>query len=123
MASDEVVSSLRDRREPGGPIVTPGQPFSRTLVSQRAIDCFRAKKSLAIWFNESDSALELFEGNFWKSIRRFLIGDIINFVRSNFAPALDPAPAKMTFAVPNHERLRWRIGDTQIRLRFHCILL
>src|SRR5205814_5309274 len=77
---------------------------------------FSGKKGFAIWFNESDSALELFERNFWKSIGRFLIGGIINFAGGDFAPAFDPAPAKMTFAVPNHEWLRWRIGNAEMSL-------
>ena len=42
-------------------------------------------------------------------VRDFLIWCILNFARGNFAPALNPASTEMAFAIPNHERSRWRI--------------
>ncbi len=123
MTSDELVSNLRSRRETGNLIITPGQPSTRKSISERAIDGFRRKKSFAVWFDESDGALEPFDGNFWKSVRRFLISFVINFARGDFAPPLDPAFAKMTFAIPNHEWLgRW-VADAEMRLRVHCFIV
>jgi hypothetical protein len=90
-------------------IITPGQPFSRRSTSQRAIDGFGSKKRFPIWFDESDGAFELFDWNLGKPIRCFLVGDVINFARGDFAPPLDPALAKMAFAIPNHQRAPWRI--------------
>src|SRR6266699_371579 len=114
MTSDQVVSSLENRRHPGEAIVTPRQPFSRTSISQRATDCFRAKKRLAIWLDESNRALELLKRNFRKLLRCLLVGDIIDLAVGDFAPPLDPPLAKMTLPVPNHERLERRIRNAEV---------
>ena len=113
MTSDELVSEFGNCRESRHVIITPGQPFSGRPASQRAIDSFRCKKGFAIWLDESNRAFELFDGNLRKPICCFLVGYIINFARGDFAPAFNPAFAKMTFPVPNHERLGRGVGNAQ----------
>ena len=61
----------------------------------------------------------MFARNFWKTFCDFLIWCILNFARGNFAPALNPASTEMTFAIPNHERFRWQVGNAE--LFFHEI--
>ncbi len=78
-----------------------------------------SEECLSVGFNENDGTLEIFRENFRKSIRSFLIGRVIDFARGNFAPAFNPALAKMTFAVPNQQRLGRRIGDAKMRVVSH----
>src|SRR5439155_8210944 len=123
MTSDEVVSGVGDRREPGNAIVTPRQPFARTSISQRATDCFRGKKRFAVWLDESKRALELLKRNFGKLMRRLLAGDVIDLAGGDFAPALDPPLAKMTLTVPDHERFERRMADTEMIASLHKQLI
>src|SRR5207245_3070274 len=75
--------------------------------------------SFAVWLNQSDCALELFDRNFGELMRRLLICRVIDLAGGDFPPALDPPLAKMTFAVPDHERFRRRIGNAQVQLVGH----
>src|SRR5206468_12083252 len=117
--SDKFITKFGNRRETGNMIITPGQPFSRRSTSQRAVNCFRCKESFPVWFDKSDRAFKLFDRNFGKPIRCFLVGYVINFAGSDFPPAFDPALAKMTFAVPNHKRLWRRSGNAEMRFVSH----
>jgi hypothetical protein len=105
MASDKFVSGLRNSCETGDVIVAPRQPFPRRSISQRAIHAFGAKEGFAIWLDEYDRAFELFDWNIGEPRGCLLIGGIIHFATSDFAPTFDPSFAKMTFAIPNDERL------------------
>src|SRR5947208_15318792 len=80
------------------------------------MDCFRRDENLTGLIDLSDRALELFARNFWKTVRDFLIWCVLNFARGNFAPALNPASTGMTFAIPNHERPRWRVGHAHLAI-------
>jgi len=71
---------------------------------QRTIDGFRRKKCFAIWLDESHGVLELIEWNFGELISCLLVCRVINLTGGYFPPPLDPHFAKMTFAVPDHER-------------------
>ncbi|PYJ59040.1 MAG: hypothetical protein DME74_13225, partial [Verrucomicrobia bacterium] len=86
MTSDELVSCFGNRRESRNVIVTPRQPFSRRSISQRAIDGFSGKKSFAVWLNQSDCALELFDRNFGELMRRLLICRVIDLAGGDFPP-------------------------------------
>src|SRR6476646_6747511 len=101
MMSDELVSDFGNGRESRNVIVAPRQPSSRRSISQRAIDGFRSKESLAVRLNQNHGALELFDGNFGKLMRCLLISSVIDFTGGNFSPALDPQPAEITFAIPD----------------------
>src|SRR5881275_2683498 len=59
-------------------------------------------------------ALELFDRNFGEPMRCLLVRDVIDLTRGDFLPALDPSFAKMTFAVPDHEGFRRRIGNAEV---------
>src|SRR6059036_1700315 len=111
MTSDELVSGFGDLRESRNVIVTPLQPFSRRPILQRTIDGFRGKKCFAIWLDESHGVLELIEWNFGELISCLLVCRVINLTGGYFPPPLDPHFAKMTFAIPDHERFGGRIGD------------
>src|SRR5712692_1112962 len=116
MARNEFVNGFGDRRETGNVVVTPRQPFSRRSTSQRPINRFCRKKNLALPVDVSDGALEFRPGDFRKFFRDFLIRRIFNLATRDLAPALDPQPAKMTFAIPNHERSGKRSGYEQMRI-------
>src|SRR5215831_18036608 len=107
MPRDELVSSLGNRCETWHMIVAPGQPLPRRSISQRAIHGFGGKESFAIRLDERYRMLELFNWNFWEPCSGLLISGIIHFASGDFAPAFDPSFAKMTLAIPNHERF-WR---------------
>src|SRR4029077_8395115 len=113
MPSDEPVSGFRNCRESRDVIVTPCQPFSRRPITQRAIHGFRGEKDFAVCFDESHRALKVTARNFREPICDILIGGIINLIPSNFSPALNPPPAKITFAVPDQERSGEWIGNAQ----------
>src|SRR5712664_3591730 len=114
MTSDRFISGFGNRGESWSVIVTPRQPFSRRPIAQRAIDGFRGEKSFAVWLNQSDCAPELFDWNFGEPMSRLLIGRVIDHTFRDLSPALDPLFAKMTFAVPDRERFRRRIGNADV---------
>src|SRR5712692_10951195 len=122
MARNEFVNGFGDRRETGNVVVTPRQPFSRRSTSQRPIDRFCRKKNLALPVDVSDGALEFRPGDFRKFFRDFLIRGVLNLATRDLAPALDPQSAKMTFAIPNHERFGWRRNHARMRILFHYVL-
>src|SRR5882762_437815 len=109
MPCDEGITEFRNRSEAGKVLVTPPQPFFRGSATQRLIDRFRRDENLTGLIDINDRALELLPRNFWKTLRDFLIWRVLDFARSNYTPALNPASAEMTFAIPNHERFRRRI--------------
>ena len=79
------------------------------------VNCFRRDENVTGLVDINNRVLELFAWNFWKSLRDFLKWRILDFARSNFAPAFNPALAKMTFPVPNQQR----IGDAKMRVVSH----
>ena len=83
------------------------------------INRFRRDENLTGLIDINNRVLELFPRNFWKTLRDFLIWRVLDFPRGNFAPAFNPATAKMAFAIPNHERFGRRIGNAE--LVFHGI--
>ena len=98
-------------------LVTPPQPFFRATTAQRSINRCRRDKDLTVPIDVNDRALKLFRRDFRKAFRDLLVGCVLNFSASDYAPALDPAPAKVTFAIPNQERLGQGIGNAE--LLFH----
>src|SRR5438552_7245640 len=120
---DNFVSNLGNRRGTGNVIITPRQPFARGSTTQRAIDGLRREKNFARLVDVNDRALELLPRYFRKSHRCFLISLVLNLARSQHSPALDPQSAKMTLAIPNHERLRWRRSHARRRILIHDVVL
>jgi hypothetical protein len=119
MPRDESVSGLGNDCEPRNVIVAPRQPFPRGSTSQRAIHGFSGKEGFAMRLDECNRTLELFDWNFWEPRCCLLIGSIIHFASGDFAPTFDPPLAKMTLAIPNHERLwRW-IRNAEVRFVSH----
>src|SRR5207248_1718805 len=98
-------------------LVTPPQPFFRATTAQRSINRCRRDKDLTVPIDVNDRALKLFRRDFRKAFRDLLVRCVLNFSAGNYAPALDPAPAKVTFAIPNQERLGQGIGNAG--LLFH----
>src|SRR5213593_1628195 len=119
MTCDELVSGFGNRCESRNVIVAPRQPFSRRSISQRAVDGFRSQKSFAVRLNESHRAPELIARDFGESVGDFLISGVIDFTGGDLSPALDPQLAKMTFSVPDQERLGWWIGNPLTALVSH----
>src|SRR6266404_2025057 len=119
MTSDELVSSFGDLRESRNVVVTPLQPFFRSSMAQRAIDGLGGKEGSAVWLDQSDCALELFDRNFGELTRCLLVCGVIDLTGGDFPPALNPSFAKKTFAVPDHERFGRRIGNAEARLPSH----
>src|SRR5215471_4540974 len=119
MASDKFVSTLRNDCETRHMIVAPRQPFPRRLISQRAIHGFGSQEGFAIQFDEYDRASELFDWNFGEPRGRLLIGGVVHFPSRDFSPTLDPPLAKMTLAIPNHERLWRRVRNAEVRFVSH----
>ena len=83
------------------------------------INCFRRDENVTGLIDINNRVLELLPRNFWKTLRDFLIRRIVDFACGNFAPPFNPATAEMAVAIPNHERIRWRIGNAE--LVFHGI--
>src|SRR4030095_14499403 len=119
MASDEFVNGLRHSRETGEVIIAPRQPFPRRSISQRAIHRFSGYERFTIWLNEYDRAFELVDWNFGEPHGCLLITGIIDLAGSDFAPTFDPSFAKMTLAIPNHERLWRRVRNEAARFVSH----
>ena len=109
MPCDEVITEFRNRSESGNVLVAPPKPFFRTAATQRLINRFRRDENLTDLIDINNRVLELFPRDFWKTHRDFLIWRVLHFPRGNFAPAFNPPTAEMAFAIPNHERFRWRI--------------
>ena len=107
MPRDEFVSGLGDGSETRNVIVAPHQPFPRGSISQRPIYGFGGKEGFAIRLDKCDCTLKLFDWNFRESRRYLLIRCVIHLASGDFAPTFDPAFAKMTLTIPNHERI-WR---------------
>ena len=106
MPRNKAITEFRNRGETGNMLVAPPEPFFRGPTTQRLINGFGGDENLTGFIDVNNRALELLARDFGKSVRDFLIRSVLDFARGNFAPALDPAPTEMTFAVPNHERLR-----------------
>src|SRR5947208_15593553 len=86
-------------------VVAQSHPISVRSIVQRTIDRFGSKKCFAVWFYESHRTLELSARNFRKLVCDFLVSDVTNLACSHYAPAFDPAHAKVALAVPDQERL------------------
>src|SRR5437016_3382553 len=98
-------------------VVTPGQPFATAL--KRTINGFRRGKHVAGRVDINNCALELLSWNLRKASRAFLERSVIDLAPGELAPSFNPQTAKMTLAVPNHERLGRRIGDAPSRFARH----
>src|SRR4029078_3298137 len=119
MACDECASGLGNACEPRNVIVTPRQPFLRGSLSQRAIDGFGGKGGFGITRDEGNRSRELCDWNFREPRCCLLKGGIIHVASGDFAPMFAPPLAKMTLAIPNHERLwRW-IRNAKVRFVSH----
>src|SRR5215813_14416268 len=92
-------------------IVAPRQPLPRRSIPQRAIYGVGSKEGFAIRCDERYLTLKLFDWNFREPRGCLLISSIIHFASSDFAPTFDPSFAKMTLAIPNHERFWRRMGN------------
>src|SRR2546421_8930522 len=69
----------------------------------------------AIRIDEMDCLLKMFPRNFGKAVRHFLERRVLDGVASEFAPPLDPAPAKMAIAIKNQQWLLRRIWNARTR--------
>src|SRR4029453_6835350 len=119
MPRDEFVSGLGNPCETRDVIVAPRQPFPRRSISQRTIHGFGGKEGFAIRVDERYRTLELFDWNFREPRSCLLISAIIHFASSDLAPAFDPPLAKMTLAIPNHERFWRRVRNAKMFALLH----
>ena len=74
---------------------------------------------MAIDIDKNDGALKLFARNLREFLRRLLIGRVIDRTLSQNPPSFHPTRAKMTVAIPNHERLGRCGGNVWARLLDH----
>src|SRR6266496_2799520 len=119
MPRDEFVSSLGNPCETRDVIVAPRQPFPRRSISQRAIHRFGGKERFAIRLDKRSRTLELVDWNFGEPRGCLLIRGIIHLASGDFAPAFDPPLAKMTLAIPNHERFWRRVRNAKMFASLH----
>jgi hypothetical protein len=116
---DHLVSELRDRGKAGNVLVAPRQPFFRTSAAQRSVNRVCCREHITFAIDENDRAFELRARNFRKLPGNFLRRGVVDLSIGNHLPTLNPMPAKMTIAVPNHERLgRW-MGNARKRFLLH----
>src|SRR5262249_32454926 len=59
--------------------------------------------------------------NLGKPLGGLLVSGVIDLARCDFAPPFNPQPAKITFAVPDQERLCWGAGDPDTQFVRHLM--